>query len=68
MHICPVDCHWCIERQCAAEGCMLCGQHVEAILSPCDHCGGLFVITARVRVCAECLRADEIAAAELLGD
>lgn len=46
---------------------MLCGQHVEAILSPCDHCGGLFVISARVRVCIECLRADEAAAAETLG-
>jgi hypothetical protein len=61
MHICPVDCHWCTERQCAAAGCVLCGEDVVAILSPCDQCGGLFVISSRIRICGECLCAEEAA-------
>lgn len=61
MHICPVDCHWCTERQCAADGCMLCGDRVEAILSPCHSCGELFVITRRVHICVLCLDAEEAA-------
>jgi hypothetical protein len=66
MNVCPVDCHWCVERQCAADGCVLCGDAVEAMLIPCERCGDLFVIGTRVRVCVECLRADEPAPA--MGD
>jgi hypothetical protein len=56
MHACPVDCHWCTERQCAAEGCMLCGEHGERVLAPCEHCGVLVIVSARVHVCIECTR------------
>ena len=64
MHICPVDCHWCRERQCAAEGCMRPDARVEAILSACGECGGLFVLTTRIRICNECLRVDESTAVQ----
>jgi len=68
MHICPVDCHWCIERQCAAEGCMLCGEHVEPILSACLQCGDLFVMTTRIHICAGCLRQEVLASGHANGD
>ncbi|HEV8503379.1 MAG TPA: hypothetical protein VGR63_17540 [Casimicrobiaceae bacterium] len=58
MHACPVDCHWCTERQCAAEGCMLCSEHGERVLAPCEHCGVLVIVSARVHVCIECARSD----------
>ena len=46
---------------------MLCGEHVEAILSPCQSCGELFVITRRVHICIACLDADEAALPALAG-
>jgi hypothetical protein len=66
MHACPVDCHWCTERRCAAEGCMLCSDAGERVLWPCEHCGGLIVVSARIHVCVDCLAAlrDEAARAE----
>ncbi|HXU51210.1 MAG TPA: hypothetical protein VN789_04150 [Casimicrobiaceae bacterium] len=66
MHVCPVDCHWCIERSCATEGCMMCSDVSERVLWPCEHCGALVVVSARVHVCIECLAVlrDEAAGAE----
>ncbi len=61
MHVCPVDCHWCGERQCAAEGCVLCSERVETVLTACNACGGLFVLTARIKTCHDCLRVDVLA-------
>ncbi|MEO6748577.1 MAG: hypothetical protein ABI294_03195 [Casimicrobiaceae bacterium] len=47
---------------------MLCGEHVESILSACLQCGGLFVMTTRIHICAGCLRHEALAAGETNGD
>jgi hypothetical protein len=66
MHACPVDCHWCTERRCAAEGCMLCTDVGQRVLSPSEHGGALIVVSARLHVCVDCLAAlrAEVAHAE----
>ena len=35
---------------------MLCGEHGERVLAPCEHCGVLVIVSARVHVCIECAR------------
>ncbi|MEO6927770.1 MAG: hypothetical protein ABI190_01290 [Casimicrobiaceae bacterium] len=61
MHICPVDCQWCADPRCASEGCVRSGERVDAALSACAQCGDVLVLTARIRVCVDCLRADDTA-------
>jgi hypothetical protein len=45
---------------------MMCSDVSERVLWPCEHCGALVVVSARVHVCIECLAVlrDEAAGAE----
>ncbi len=58
MHICPVDCHECMDPGCRAEGCRLAATLVpvvvEGVLAPCEDCGVLVVVAARHVACVEC--------------
>ena len=47
---------------------MLCGEHVESILSACLQCGGLFVMTTRIHICAGCLRQEALTPGHTNGD
>lgn len=37
---------------------MLCSEQGERVLAPCEHCGVLLIVSARVHVCIECASAE----------